>query len=289
MTEYMWLIWLIIAIFFLCVEWVTVELISIWFTAASLVAMVLALCNLELGWQLGGFCLVSIILIIFVPSYIYVNDYYHADTKTIDAQLLNNPNELNYISNDNYFVIEPLNPKYGIIFYPGGKVEYTSYLPLMQSLANEGVVTILVRMPFNLAILNTNAADGLKDYYKHIDNWYLAGHSLGGTSAGAYLDKHHKDYKGLILLGSYITNDLSNTKLEILSIYGDKDLVLNKENYKKYKKNLPTSFKEVVINGANHAQFGVYGKQKGDGSPDITTEEQISITANEIMNFIKSN
>ena len=65
MTEYMWLIWLIIAIFFLGVEWMTVELISIWFTGASLVAMVLALCNLELGWQLGGFCLVSIILIIF--------------------------------------------------------------------------------------------------------------------------------------------------------------------------------------------------------------------------------
>ena len=65
MTEYMWLIWLIIAVFFLGVEWMTVELISIWFTGASLVAMVLALLNLEIGWQIGGFCVVSILLIIF--------------------------------------------------------------------------------------------------------------------------------------------------------------------------------------------------------------------------------
>ena len=65
MTEYMWLIWLMIAIFFLGVEWMTVELISIWFTGASLIAMVLALFELEIGWQLGGFCVVSILLIIF--------------------------------------------------------------------------------------------------------------------------------------------------------------------------------------------------------------------------------
>ena len=65
MTEYMWLIWLIIAVFFLGVEWMTVELISIWFTGASLVSMVLALLNLEIGWQIGGFCVVSILLIIF--------------------------------------------------------------------------------------------------------------------------------------------------------------------------------------------------------------------------------
>ena len=65
MTEYMWLIWLIIAVFFLGVEWVTVELISIWFTGASLISMVLALLNLEIGWQIAGFCVVSILLIIF--------------------------------------------------------------------------------------------------------------------------------------------------------------------------------------------------------------------------------
>lgn len=63
--ENMWLIWLIISIFFLLVEWMTVELISIWFTGASLIAMIAALINLDLGWQIAVFCVASILLIIF--------------------------------------------------------------------------------------------------------------------------------------------------------------------------------------------------------------------------------
>ena len=63
--EYMWIIWLTVSIFFLIVEWMTVELISIWFTGAGLIAMALSLFNLEIGWQLAAFCVVSIILIVF--------------------------------------------------------------------------------------------------------------------------------------------------------------------------------------------------------------------------------
>lgn len=63
--EYMWIIWLSIAIFFLVIESITIELISVWFTGGSLLAMVLSLLNLELGWQIAAFCVTSIILIIF--------------------------------------------------------------------------------------------------------------------------------------------------------------------------------------------------------------------------------
>ena len=63
--EYMWIVWLSIAIFFLVIESITIELISVWFTGGSLLAMVLSLLNLELGWQIAVFCVTSIILIIF--------------------------------------------------------------------------------------------------------------------------------------------------------------------------------------------------------------------------------
>ena len=63
--EYMWGIWLCLSIFFLVVEWMTVELISIWFTGASIVAMILALLNVPLGWQIAVFCVVSVLLIVF--------------------------------------------------------------------------------------------------------------------------------------------------------------------------------------------------------------------------------
>ena len=74
----MWLVWLIIAVVFLVVEAMTVEIVSIWFTAASIVSMILALCNLDLAWQIGGFAVVSILLIIFtrplVTKYLQKNE-----------------------------------------------------------------------------------------------------------------------------------------------------------------------------------------------------------------------
>ena len=45
---------------------------------------------------------------------------------------------------------------------------------------------------------------------------------------------------------------------------------------------------EVVISGGCHAFFGAYGEQKGDGTPGISREEQIDITAREIADFIKN-
>lgn len=48
-----------------------------------------------------------------------------------------------------------------LIFYPGGRVQYTAYAPLMHELAKNNFVCILVHMPGNLAVLDQNAADGI--------------------------------------------------------------------------------------------------------------------------------
>jgi hypothetical protein len=37
---------------------------------------------------------------------------------------------------------------------------------------------------------------------------------------------------------------------------------------------MPQDYKEVCIEGGNHAQFGSYGAQKGDGTAAIPAEEQ---------------
>ena len=36
----------------------------------------------------------------------------------------------------------------------------------------------------------------------------------------------------------------------------------------------PEAFYEYVIEGGNHARFGNYGEQKGDGAAKITAQEQ---------------
>ena len=216
---------------------------------------------------------------------IYLGDYYRADNEAIGAFL---PQGTVWKEEpDGTIVFEPEGATKGFIFYPGGKVEYTAYVPLMQACAEQGILCVLVEMPFNLAVLDVNAADGIQKEYPEIEDWYIGGHSLGGSMAASYLEKNAEDYEGLILLGSYSTANLSDTDLDVLSVFGSEDKVMNREKYDENKSNLPTDFTEIVIDGGCHAYFGMYGAQDGDGIPTITKEEQIYKTADEIAKLIQ--
>jgi pimeloyl-ACP methyl ester carboxylesterase len=150
-------------------------------------------------------------------------------------------------------------------------------------------------MPANLAVLDVDGAEGITEKYGDVESWYMAGHSLGGSMAASYLGDQLEAaegtvFDGLILLASYSAVDLSDTDLEIISIYGSEDGVLNREKYDNASADglWPSDFTEKVIEGGNHAQFGSYGVQKGDGSAKISADEQIEITAEKIAEFIRS-
>ena len=225
------------------------------------------------------------ILSIIIACGVYLGDYYHANSNAISA--FATVNNINKITNKNFVAFEPQNPTAGLIFYPGGKVEHTAYEPLMKSCADRGILCILIEMPFNLAVFDINAADGIKEQYPQIQNWYIGGHSLGGSMAATYLEKNAEDFDGLILLGSYSTADLSHSNLEVLSIFGSEDWVLDIEKYSENRANLPEKYTEETILGGCHAYFGTYGAQDGDGIPTISNEEQIRITADSIEEFVK--
>ena len=73
----------------------------------------------------------------------------------------------------------------------------------------------------------------------------------------------------------------------MLTIYGDQDKVLNKDKYEKNYINLPVDYtREEVIKGGNHAQFGDYGVQDGDGKAKISAKEQVKQTVKAIKEFI---
>ena len=216
---------------------------------------------------------------------IYLNDYYHADNEAISTFM---PQDVVLKQEkDGKVVFEPEGATKGFIFYPGGKVEYTAYVPLMQACAEEGILCVLIEMPFNLAVFDINAADGIQKEYPEIEEWYIGGHSLGGSMAASYLADNADDYEGLILLGSYSTADLSNTDLAVLSVFGSEDKVMNREKYQDNRSNLPSNFTEIVIDGGCHAYFGVYGEQDGDGTPKISNEEQICITVEHIVKIME--
>ena len=229
--------------------------------------------------------IVLVLAILVAACAIYLGDYYRADMDAIEAFAPASTIEMQTLE-DNTIVFIPDDAAAGMIFYPGGKVEYTAYIPLMKALASEGVLCALVEMPFNLAVFDVNAADGIQEQYPEIECWYIGGHSLGGSMAASYLADHMDDYDGLVLLGSYATADLSDTDLAVLSVYGSEDKVMNREKYEANKSNLPTGFSEIVIDGGCHAYFGMYGAQDGDGTPSITSGEQIALTAKKILALI---
>ena len=184
----------------------------------------------------------AIVAVIIIACAIYLNDYYKADTKAIEKFTTTNSVSKDILE-DNTIVYSSENAETGLIFYPGGKVEYIAYEPLMKALASEGIMCVLIEMPFNLAVFDVNAAKGVQEKYQDIQYWYIGGHSLGGSMAASYLSENVNDFEGLILLGSYSTADLSDTNLDVLSVYGSEDKVLNLEKYNENIENLPSSFK----------------------------------------------
>ena len=229
--------------------------------------------------------ILAVIVLTGCAFWVYTTVYYHADTDAINAYLAEHSDVTIHTTDDGTMIFEGKNVEKGnIIFYPGGKVEYTAYQSLMVACAEQGYRCYLVEMPFNLAVLDVNAADGIITDGEDVAKWYLAGHSLGGTIAANYAAKHGDKIEGLRLLGAYSTQSLTDSGIAVLSIYGSNDGVMNHDKYESCRSNYPSEFREYVIAGGCHAYFGLYGYQKGDGTPTITPIEQIERTAEIIAN-----
>ena len=168
----------------------------------------------------------------------------------------------------------------GVIFYPGANVEASAYLPILEKIRQEcGVTCVLVKMPFNMAIFDYKAADGVMDELPDIGEWYICGHSMGGAMASRYAADNQNKVQGLILLGAYIYGRYPDDRA--LTVYGS----LNESvaRHIDYTKNI------VVIKGGNHAQFGNYGRQLGDSKAAISREEQQDAAVKAIRDFLLKN
>ena len=231
--------------------------------------------------SIGGF-----LLVLILAFFIYVTPYNHATESALSY--MNDSSNSEVVNTNDYTIFKPKegNKNVGFIFYPGGKVGNEAYAPMLRNLSDSGVTSILVKMPFHLAIFNGNGANNKQSLASNVTSWYIGGHSLGGVMAASYLSKHSDSYKGLILLASYSNVDLSSyTNLKTLSFTASNDKVLNYDNYSKYESYLP-NYKRVNIEGGIHSYFGDYGIQSGDGTPTITVEEQRNIVCSEIINFV---
>lgn len=230
------------------------------------------------------FSLLGLLAVLLVACLGYVADFYPASEQALSA--LNSDSVVTVERQSGQIVFSPAKPEAGFIFYPGGKVEYTAYAPLMSALAKKNILCVLVQMPANLAVLDADAAEGIPEQFPEIKKWYIGGHSLGGSMAASYAADNSASLDGLVLLAAYSTADLTDTGLEVISLYGDQDGVLNMEKYESYRANLPEDTVETVIEGGNHASFGSYGVQEGDGEAALSGLEQCDLTARLLADFL---
>lgn len=190
------------------------------------------------------------------------------------------------VEQNEWIVFHPAaDPTRGVVFYPGGRVDARAYAPLMRQIAQDGALAVIVPMPLNLAVLGSSRADDVIAAYPDIETWVIAGHSLGGAMAAAYVDQNPGAVDGLALLAAYPAeaNSLAGDALPVVSVYATNDGLATVEEVDARRPLLPDDTVYVEIEGGNHAGFGSYGVQPGDGTASTPPAEQQAQTAGAIL------
>lgn len=157
----------------------------------------------------------------------------------------------------------------GMVFYPGARVDPRAYVPLLTPVAAAGYRVVIVKPPFNLAVVSAGAADRIVKDWAEVEHWVIAGHSLGGVVAARYAGRERAKVEGLVLWASYPARNLADASIDATSIYGTNDALTTPADIDASRALLPKDTRFVRIEGGVHAFFGDYGVQPGDGRPGV--------------------
>ena len=164
----------------------------------------------------------------------------------------------------------------GILYFPGARVDPFSYLYPLSDVAASGTAVVVMDPLMNMALFDQRSLDELVAVAPEITSWTLAGHSLGGVRACMLADDPRVTH--LVLFASFCANDLSAADLDVLLVQGDRDGLIDTNAVKESLRLLPPGrFEERVIEGANHASFGTYGVQPGDGVSTLSAADMRSV------------
>ena len=190
----------------------------------------------------------------------------------------------------------------GLIFIPGGLVEPGAYLTLLVPIAESGYPVIITRPLADLAILSANQTTRVlksltrnhPELSQSVAGWAIGGHSLGGVTAARYVarkvipDLPTSLINGLVLLAAYpsSSDDLSTSGFPVLSVSASEDQLTTQTDIEESRALLPPDTAFVTIQGGNHAGFGDYGVQDGDGDRRISLEDQHSQIRDLLLRFL---
>jgi len=226
-------------------------------------------------WKLISSIVVGLVVVLAAAGFLWLTDL--VDPMP-EAQAAMPSDERVSVASDPWLTFTPAEAtSTGLIFYPGGRVEPEAYAPPLRTIAEAGYTTVVPSMPFGLAVLAPDTADDIIEAHPEIERWVIGGHSLGGAMAAQYADGQEV-IDGLALWGAYPPDgvDLSAAAIEATSIYATEDGLTSLDEIEASRAQLPPDTAFVEIAGGNHAGFGWYGEQDGDGAATISREEQQS-------------
>ena len=96
---------------------------------------------------------------------------------------------------------------------------------------------------------------------------------------------NNSEVTDFILLGSYPIKDISTANT--LFITAEHDLGMEAEAFEDSMEYVNDQRIIENIEGGNHAQFGWYGPQKGDGTAEIDTITQQDLVVDLIIEFLQ--
>lgn len=226
------------------------------------------------------------LLVIAVVGFVIYAQFDYVPNETLVEKV-----DLSAIESDEEgLIFQPETPNgKGVILYQGAKVKKESYAYLGESLSEKGFVVSIPQLPLNFGILGSGTADAVIEEHPEVEEWFLGGHSLGGVAASFYAEDPSSKLSGLYFLGAYPASDFSDSGLPMLSIYGEQDGLSTVEAIQESRELFSNNSVFVEIEGGNHAQFGLYGEQKGDNPAEITPIEQQDQVVEALVAWINEN
>lgn len=230
-------------------------------------------------WSLTAFVLVVIVFLAWAHT-VRVADRAAAD------EVFANPN-VTVTDTPTSVVLAPADDAgdIGLVFVPGARVDPYAYLyKLAGTVEDTGVTVVITKPVLNLAIFDRRTLSTFTDAVPDVSTWFVGGHSIGGVRACMLADD--PAVAGLVLFGSYCAAAPERTDLRALSLSGSADGLSTPEKIADSADLLVPDTRFVEIEGANHARFGDYGVENGDGVATMSTDAVAAEITRELTEFL---
>ncbi|HSG73420.1 MAG TPA: alpha/beta fold hydrolase, partial [Planctomycetaceae bacterium] len=218
-------------------------------------------------------------------------------TRDVDAVLLQSDSSVTVLDGEEILQFLPKSQQHqpGLIFICGSGVSAYAYAPLLRPVADRGYFVCVIKLPYRFAPLESHKLEALDRVrqvmteHPDISRWVLSGHSLGGALACRIARDNPNSISALVLVGTTHpkSDNLASLQIPVTKVYGSNDGVAPTEKVHANLNLLPKHTKWVLIEGANHSQFGNYGHQLLDGTATISRTDQQDRTRTALLESLE--